>query len=555
MRRGALVVAFVALVAGAPLVTASSTGADPQVSVTYEPPVHGTVTDPFNMPASPYAAGDRGLDYATADGSPVRASAAGVVVFAGQVGGTLHVVVLHADGIRTSYSFLASIAVARGMHVAAGDVLGTTRTSFHFGARAGDAYVDPSALLGAGHERVHLVPEPLSEEHERGWLMGSLHALASVGGAGLHATEAGVAWAAQQSVDAALAPVRVGQQALQLLGRADALASWADYARRLGDPTAWFVTIASASWHATSDGCTADAVATPAVPQRHVLIEVAGLGSYTAKDDPMDPEAKFRAGAVVDVDEAALGYAPGDVVEFSYRGGTTRDNAYTAANTQVDIRDSAKRLAALIQREAAEHPGVPIDIVAHSQGGLVTRAALAYDIDLTKPGHPPIASVVTLATPHHGANLATVGAELGKTFHGSVLESLAGELQLGGIDPRSVSVKQLAENSEFIRRLNERPLPPGVWFTSIAGRGDNVVPTPRARLAGAHNVIVDVPGWVKDHDHLPGSAPAQRELGLALNHLPPSCQGVLAAVGEAVIGKAVSDVEDGAGAVLVGAAS
>src|SRR5581483_2501739 len=439
MRRGALVVAFVALVAGAPLVTASPTRADPQVSVTYAPPVHGTVTHPFNLPASPYAAGDRGLDYATQDGSPVRASAAGQVVFAGQVGGTLHVVVLHADGIRTSYSFLASIAVARGMDVAAGDLLGTTTTSFHFGARAGDAYVDPSVLMGSGHERIHLVAEPLSEEKERGGVLGFLGRLA---GTGFHATEAGVAWAAQQSVDAALAPVRIGQQALQLLGRADALASWAEYARRLGDPAAWFVTIASASWHATFDDCTRDDVATPHLQQRHVLIEVAGLGSYTGKGDHRD-----NAGAVVDVDEAALGYAPGDVVEFSYRGGRTHDNSYTAANTQVDIRDSAKRLAALIEREAAEHPGVPIDIVAHSQGGLVTRAALAYDIDLTKPGHPPIASVVTLATPHHGANLATVGAKLGETVHGEVLESVAGELHLGGIDPRSTSVKQLAENS------------------------------------------------------------------------------------------------------------
>src|SRR5581483_7063000 len=312
MRRGALVVAFVALVAGAPLVTAPPTRADPQLPVNYAPPVHGTVTQPFDMPGSPYAAGDRGLDYATADGSPVRASAAGQVVFAGQVGGTLHVVVLHADGIRTSYSFLASIAVARGGEVGAGDVLGTTRTSFHFGARAGDAYVDPAVLMGPGHERIHLVAEPLSEEHERKGLLGGLSALA---GATFHATEAGVAWAAQQSVDAALAPVRVGQEALHLLGRADALASWAEYARRLGDPTAWFVTIASASWHATFDDCTHDDVATPHLQQRHVLIEVAGLGSFTGKHST-------EAGAVSHVDEAALGYAPGDVVQFSYEGGT-----------------------------------------------------------------------------------------------------------------------------------------------------------------------------------------------------------------------------------------
>ncbi|MBV8386955.1 MAG: M23 family metallopeptidase, partial [Acidimicrobiia bacterium] len=42
------------------------------------------------------------MDYATAPGTEVRAAADGEVVFAGQVGGTLHVVVLHGDGIRTS---------------------------------------------------------------------------------------------------------------------------------------------------------------------------------------------------------------------------------------------------------------------------------------------------------------------------------------------------------------------------------------------------------------------------------------------------------------------
>lgn len=543
MRRGALVLAFVALVAGAPLFNALPSRADAQVSVTYDEPVRGMKVDPFNMPASPYGAGDRGIDYATTAGSPVRASAAGQVVFAGQVGGTLHVVVLHADGIRTSYSFLASIAVARGAAVAAGDLLGTTGTSFHFGARAGDAYVDPAVLLGPGHERVRLVAEPLSEEGEHQGVVGMLKSL--VGG-GFHATEAGVAWAAQQSVDAALAPVRIGQQTLQLLGQADSLTAWADYARRLGDPTGWLLTIGTAAWHATTDECTDGAVATPTLSQRHVLVEVAGLGSHTGTG-----ETRYTAGAVARIHPATLGYAPNDVIEFSYAGGSVQDHAYTSADTQQDIRESGRRLAALIERVARDNPGVPIDIVAHSQGGLVTRAALAYNLDLTKPGHPPINSVVTLATPHHGANLATVGADLGHTAHGVVLETVAGDLELGGIDPRSTSVKQLSENSDFIRKLNERPLPPGVWFTSVAGRGDPVVPTPRARLDGAHNVIVDPPGIGTDHDKLPGSEPAHRELALALNHLPPSCKSVVAATTDAVIGKVVSDGEHAAGGALV----
>ena len=50
----------------------------------------------------------------TAPGTPVVASAAGQVVFAGPVAGTLHVTIVHPDGLRTTYSFLAAVAGARG---------------------------------------------------------------------------------------------------------------------------------------------------------------------------------------------------------------------------------------------------------------------------------------------------------------------------------------------------------------------------------------------------------------------------------------------------------
>src|SRR3954464_5955 len=95
-------------------------------SVEYSPPVDAPVSDPFRPPATPYGPGNRGVDYATKPGLPVVAAAGGVVTFARQVGGTLHVVVLHDDAIRTSYSLLASIAVASGQRVVAGQVVGTT---------------------------------------------------------------------------------------------------------------------------------------------------------------------------------------------------------------------------------------------------------------------------------------------------------------------------------------------------------------------------------------------------------------------------------------------
>src|SRR5438128_2186648 len=65
--------------------------------VVYQPPVAAPVVDGFRAPATPFGPGNRGIDYATAPGTPIGAIADGVVVFAGPVAGSLHVTVLHAD--------------------------------------------------------------------------------------------------------------------------------------------------------------------------------------------------------------------------------------------------------------------------------------------------------------------------------------------------------------------------------------------------------------------------------------------------------------------------
>ncbi len=69
-------------------------------------------------------------------------------------------VIRHENGLRTSYSFLATIAVRRGQRVSAGAEVGTAGPSLHFGARRGDAYIDPLTLFAkASQARVHLVAD------------------------------------------------------------------------------------------------------------------------------------------------------------------------------------------------------------------------------------------------------------------------------------------------------------------------------------------------------------------------------------------------------------
>jgi murein DD-endopeptidase MepM/ murein hydrolase activator NlpD len=126
----------------------------------YVPPVDGAIVDRFRPPPKPWDAGNRGIDYAPALGTPVQAAAEGVVTFAGHVGGTLHVTIVHPDGVRTSYSFLQTIAVAVGDRVRQGQCIGTSGTDLHFGARIGDRYLDPESLFGADDPpEVHLVTD------------------------------------------------------------------------------------------------------------------------------------------------------------------------------------------------------------------------------------------------------------------------------------------------------------------------------------------------------------------------------------------------------------
>ena len=152
MRRALLV-----LVGAALLSTATPAAAQP-VPPTYQPPVEAPVVDGFRPPSTPFGAGNRGLEYGTAPGTPVLAAADGEVVFAGRVAGSLHVTVRHDDGVRTTYSFLQRVDVVVGQRVRADQSVGVTEGHLHFGARRGDSYFDPASLFSSGSASVYLVP-------------------------------------------------------------------------------------------------------------------------------------------------------------------------------------------------------------------------------------------------------------------------------------------------------------------------------------------------------------------------------------------------------------
>ncbi len=125
--------------------------------------VDAPVSDGFRPPAQPWLPGNRGVTFATRPGQVVHAALSGTVVFAGPIGGARYVSVLHTGGFRTTYSFLATVAVRAGQIVAAGTVVGiTSQTPFQLGELLGDRYVDPTVLLGqaCATGRAVLVPVP-----------------------------------------------------------------------------------------------------------------------------------------------------------------------------------------------------------------------------------------------------------------------------------------------------------------------------------------------------------------------------------------------------------
>lgn len=120
----------------------------------------------FTAPATPYSAGHRGVDVASADGEAVRAVDDGVVVFAGTVVDRGVVAIDH-DGVRSSVEPVDP-EVEAGDRVRRGQVVGHLASGgshaagvLHLGARVrvedGWAYVSPLLYLG-GARRAVLLP-------------------------------------------------------------------------------------------------------------------------------------------------------------------------------------------------------------------------------------------------------------------------------------------------------------------------------------------------------------------------------------------------------------
>jgi len=116
------------------------------------PPLEAPISSPFGPRHNRFHAG---IDFAVARGTPVRAAAAGSVVFAGPGGSFgLLVVVAHSGGLRSYYAHLSRVDLGVGQSVKSGAQLGLSGASgeargpnLHFELRLRGAAVDPLPAL------------------------------------------------------------------------------------------------------------------------------------------------------------------------------------------------------------------------------------------------------------------------------------------------------------------------------------------------------------------------------------------------------------------------
>ena len=121
-------------------------------------PVKGILTSSFGTRRDPITgkrASHRAIDIATAPGSNVVASADGIVVRTGRIGGLGKAVYLsHGYGVTTRYAHLSSIEVTPGQRIERGDLLGrvgstgrATGYHLHYEVRVDGSAVNPLAYI------------------------------------------------------------------------------------------------------------------------------------------------------------------------------------------------------------------------------------------------------------------------------------------------------------------------------------------------------------------------------------------------------------------------
>jgi triacylglycerol esterase/lipase EstA (alpha/beta hydrolase family) len=183
-----------------------------------------------------------------------------------------------------------------------------------------------------------------------------------------------------------------------------------------------------------------------------------------------------------------------------------------------DLRDSAAELASFVTTVRGWTGAQQVDLVGHSQGGLLARQYLRFNggANPQDPAQNVVKHLVTLGATHHGTTLSGI-ATFAETFG-----------LLGASEPLlGTAATQQIRGSSFLQTLNAGgDTVPGVDYTAIATRYDEVT-TPYASTfltagpgATVRNVTIQTGCSIDLSDHLSMSF-GPRIARLVLNGLEP----------------------------------
>lgn len=452
-------------------------------AIVLAPPVYGAIERGFDPPQGPFGPGHRGVDFSAVTGTEVTAAAAGTVTFAGRVGSTTAVTISHAEGFETTYSSLASLEVSAGAHVEQGTYIGTVGESH---PNAGEGLHFGVKLHGS-----YVDPQLYLEAAD---ISAALHL-------------APVVWQPQPSQ-----PPRAFWDALRGPGS-------------FASDTAPCEPVAEPGSH-------------PPPPDDNVVVEVAGIGSRTQGGVKA---SMYSTGA------ERLGFPSRRVLRYSYKGarGVFMHEPYATRYSFEDIDLAARRLRSQLARVARLYPGRDVDLIAHSQGGIVARTYLTRYARRETPRLPRVEHLVTFSTPHSGAPIAsnTAGLQssaLGRGLLGAI--DLVRRRGVGIPDPNAVSVQELAPGSSLMESLAGQDVIFGARVLALAMSDDPVVPADRARWPGHYSRVVPPVVALNPHNAILSSPQARAIAYDFLRGGPQACESSWDGIGSAM-GRAIGFLE------------
>jgi len=204
------------------------------------------------------------------------------------------------------------------------------------------------------------------------------------------------------------------------------------------------------------------------------------------RESPVEPVAQDRPGPVLLVPGYGGSTASLQVLAdaLSAQGRDARIVRPRGSGTQ-DLRDQAAGLRDEVEAALAETGAPSVDLVGYSAGGVVVRV---YVAELGGGSH--VRRAVTLASPQHGTDLASLAGSLGDT-----------------VCPEAC--QQLDPDSDLLRRLNaEDETPAGPAWVALWTEDDaTVVPPDSGSLDGALDLSLQdlCPGLVVGHPDVPRS--------------------------------------------------